>query len=97
MGQASIEDLLNDEARKQMKSLTDTGKNISELKAGEKAEGFYLIKDFEVKKTTNRSEERRVGKSVDLGVHRGKGRNCKGQFNCENKRRGIGMERIEAA
>lgn len=53
MGQASIEDLLNDEARKQMKSLTDTGKNISELKAGEKAEGFYLIKDFEVKKTTN--------------------------------------------
>ncbi|WP_313341443.1 HD domain-containing protein [Sedimentibacter sp.] len=53
MGQASIGDLLNDKAREQMKSMTKTNKNISELKPGEKAEGFYLIKSFEVKKTTN--------------------------------------------
>lgn len=53
MGQASIEDLLNDKAREQMKSMANAGKNISELKAGEKAEGFYLVKNFEVKKTTN--------------------------------------------
>lgn len=53
MGQASIGDLLNDKAREQMKSMTKANKNISELKAGEKAEGFYLIKSFEVKKTTN--------------------------------------------
>ncbi len=53
MGQASIEDLLNDKAREQMKSMVNAGKNISELKAGEKAEGFYLIKSFDVKKTTN--------------------------------------------
>ncbi len=53
MGQASIEDLLNDKAREQMKSMANAGKNISELKAGEKAEGFYLIKSFDVKKTTN--------------------------------------------
>jgi 3'-5' exoribonuclease len=53
MGQASIEDLLNDKSRKQMKSLKNIGKNISELKPGEKAEGFYMIKNFEVKKTTN--------------------------------------------
>ena len=37
MGQASIEDLLNDKSRKQMKSLKNIGKNISELKPGEKA------------------------------------------------------------
>ena len=53
MGQASIEDLLNDKSRKQMKSLKNIGNNISELKPGEKAEGFYMIKNFEVKKTTN--------------------------------------------
>ncbi len=53
MGQASIEDLLNDKAREQMKSMANASKNISELKAGEKAEGFYLIKSFDVKKTTN--------------------------------------------
>ncbi len=53
MGQASIGDLLNDKAREQMKSMVDTGKNISDLKAGEKTDGFYLIKSFDVKKTTN--------------------------------------------
>lgn len=53
MGQASIGDLLNDEAREQMKSMTNSSTSISELKAGEKADGFYLIKSFEVKKTTN--------------------------------------------
>ncbi len=53
MGQASIGDLLNDKAREQMRSMVDTGKNISDLKAGEKTDGFYLIKSFEVKKTTN--------------------------------------------
>lgn len=50
---SSIEDLLNDKAREQMKSMSNTNKNISELKAGEKADGFYLVKSFEVKKTTN--------------------------------------------
>ncbi|MDD4088456.1 MAG: OB-fold nucleic acid binding domain-containing protein [Tissierellia bacterium] len=30
-----------------------TNKTIAELKPGEKADGFYLIKNFEVKKTTN--------------------------------------------
>ncbi len=53
MGQASIGDLLNDKAREQMRSMVDTGKNISDLKAGEKTDGFYLIKSFDVKKTTN--------------------------------------------
>lgn len=53
MGQASIGDLLNDKAREQMKSMTEINKNISELKAGEKADGFFLVKGFEVKKTTN--------------------------------------------
>ncbi|HBV67362.1 MAG TPA: CMP-binding protein [Clostridiales bacterium] len=33
--------------------MVDTGKNISDLKAGEKTDGFYLIKSFDVKKTTN--------------------------------------------
>lgn len=53
MGQASIGDLLNDKAREQMKSMSKSNKNVSELKPGEKAEGFYLIKSFDVKKTTN--------------------------------------------
>ncbi|MEA5093980.1 MAG: HD domain-containing protein [Sedimentibacter saalensis] len=53
MGQASIGDMLNEKAREQMKSMSGTGKTISELKAGEKADGFYLVKSFEVKKTTN--------------------------------------------
>ncbi len=50
---SSIEDLLNDKAREQMKNMSNTNKNISELKAGEKVDGFYLVKSFEVKKTTN--------------------------------------------
>ncbi len=50
---SSIENLLNDKAKEQMKSMTNPSTSISELKAGEKAEGFYLIKGFEVKKTTN--------------------------------------------
>lgn len=50
---SSIEDLLNDKAREQMKSMSGGNKNISELKVGEKTDGFYLVKSFEVKKTTN--------------------------------------------
>ena len=50
---SSIEDLLNDKAREQMKSMSSPGKNISELKAGEKADGYYLVKSSDVKKTTN--------------------------------------------
>jgi len=50
---SSIEDLLNDKAREQMKNMSGANKNISELKVGEKTEGFYLVKSFEVKKTTN--------------------------------------------
>jgi len=53
MSQASIGDMLNDKAKEQMKNMSDSNKNISEFKAGEKADGFYLIKSFEVKKTTN--------------------------------------------
>lgn len=54
MGQASIQDMLSDKAREQMKSMSNSNnKSISELKAGEKADGFYLVKSFEVKKTTN--------------------------------------------
>lgn len=50
---SSIEDLLNDKAREQMKSMSNPNKNISELKAGEKTDGFYLVKSSEAKKTTN--------------------------------------------
>jgi len=50
---SSIEDLLNDKAREQMKNMSGANKNISELKVGEKTDGFYLVKSFEVKKTTN--------------------------------------------
>ncbi len=53
MSQASIGDMLNDKSREQMKTMTNNNKNISELKAGDKTDGFYLIKNFEVKKTTN--------------------------------------------
>ncbi|MDW5299265.1 MAG: HD domain-containing protein [Sedimentibacter sp.] len=53
MSQASIGDMLNDKAREQMISMSNNNKNISDLKAGEKTDGFYLIKSFEVKKTTN--------------------------------------------
>ena len=49
----SIADMLSDESREQMKSMIKTNKTIAELKPGEKADGFYLIKSFEVKKTTN--------------------------------------------
>lgn len=52
MGQ-SIADMLNDKSKEQMKKMLKTNKTISELKPGEKADGFYLIKNFEVKKTTN--------------------------------------------
>lgn len=50
---SSIEDLLNDKAREQIKNISNPNKSIADLKAGEKAEGFYLVKSFEVKKTTN--------------------------------------------
>ena len=49
----SIADMLNDKSREQMKSMINSNKTIAELKPGEKADGFYLIKNFEVKKTTN--------------------------------------------
>jgi 3-dehydroquinate dehydratase len=49
----SIADMLNDKSREQMKSLINTNKTIAELRPGEKADGFYLIKYYEVKKTTN--------------------------------------------
>ena len=49
----SIADMLNDKSREQMKSMIKTNKTITELKPGEKADGFYLIKNFDVKKTTN--------------------------------------------
>ena len=52
MGQ-SIADMLNDKSKEQMKNMLKTNKTIAELKPGEKADGFYLIKSFEVKKTTN--------------------------------------------
>jgi len=52
MGQASIEDILRDKDKEQMKNLSSTHKKITELKAGEKVENFYLIKSFDVKKTT---------------------------------------------
>lgn len=49
----SIADMLNEKSREQMKSMIKINKTISELKPGEKTDGFYLIKNFEVKKTTN--------------------------------------------
>jgi len=52
MGQ-SISDMLDDKAREQMNSMIKTNKTIAELRPGEKADGFYLIKNFEVKKTTS--------------------------------------------
>ena len=52
MGQ-SIADMLNDKSKEQMKNMLKANKTIAELKPGEKADGFYLIKNFEVKKTTN--------------------------------------------
>lgn len=52
MGQASIGEMLNEKDKEQMKGLMRQHKNISELKMGEKIESFYLIKSFEVKKTT---------------------------------------------
>ena len=52
MGQ-SIADMVNDKSKEQMKNMLKTNKTIAELKPGEKADGFYLIKSFEVKKTTN--------------------------------------------
>ncbi|MBP7222325.1 MAG: HD domain-containing protein [Sedimentibacter sp.] len=36
-----------------MNSMIKTNKTIAELRPGEKADGFYLIKNFEVKKTTS--------------------------------------------
>lgn len=52
MGQASIGEMLNEKDKEQMKGLMRQHKNISELKMGEKIESFYLIKSYEVKKTT---------------------------------------------
>lgn len=49
----SIADMLNDKSKEQMNSMIKTNKTVSELKPGEKADGFYLIKNFDVKKTTN--------------------------------------------
>lgn len=52
MGQASIGDILRDKEKEQMRNLASPQKKISELKSGEKIESFYLIKSFDVKKTT---------------------------------------------
>lgn len=52
MGQASIGDILRDKEKEQMRVLATSQKKITELKAGEKVEAFFLIKSFDVKKTT---------------------------------------------
>jgi len=52
MGQASIGDILRDKEKEQMRVLATPQKKITELKAGEKVEAFFLIKSFDVKKTT---------------------------------------------
>jgi len=52
MGQASIGDILRDKEKEQMRVLASPQKKITELKAGEKVEAFFLIKSFDVKKTT---------------------------------------------
>jgi 3'-5' exoribonuclease len=52
MGQASIGDILKEKEKEQMRNLVATQKKIIELKAGEKIDAFYLIKSFDVKKTT---------------------------------------------
>lgn len=49
----SIASMLNDKSRQQMRKMLKTNKTISELRPGERADGFYLIKNFDVKKTTN--------------------------------------------
>lgn len=51
MGQASIGDILKDKEKEQMQNLISPHKDIAQFKAGEKIEGFYLIKSYEVKKT----------------------------------------------
>lgn len=52
MGQASIGDILKEKDKEQIRKMMNNYLNISQLKVGEKAEGFFLIKSFEVKKTT---------------------------------------------
>lgn len=52
MSQSSIGDILGEKAN-ELKKLANNNKNIKDLKTGEKAEGFYLIKSFDIKKTTN--------------------------------------------
>lgn len=52
MGQASIGDILRDKEKEQMRVLATPQKKITELKTGEKVEAFFLIKSFDVKKTT---------------------------------------------
>ena len=52
MGQASIGDILKDKDKEQMRVMATPQKKITELKAGEKLEAFFLIKSFDVKKTT---------------------------------------------
>ena len=52
MGQASIGDILKDKDKEQMRVMSTPQKKITELKAGEKLEAFFLIKSFDVKKTT---------------------------------------------
>jgi len=51
MGQASIGDILRDKDKEQLRVLGTSQKKITELKAGEKVEAFFLIKSFDVKKT----------------------------------------------
>lgn len=52
MGQASIGDILKEKEKEQMRNLVSIQKKITELKAGEKIDAFYLIKSSDVKKTT---------------------------------------------
>ncbi len=52
MGQASIGDILKEKEKEQMRNLVSEQKKITELKSGEKIDAFYLIKNFDVKKTT---------------------------------------------
>ncbi len=52
MGQASIGDILKEKEKEKMRNLVSIQKKITELKAGEKIDAFYLIKSSDVKKTT---------------------------------------------
>lgn len=52
MSQTSIGNLINEESKEQIKDMLKKHKDILNFKPGEKIEDFYLIKNFDVKKTT---------------------------------------------